>query len=65
MKAETVQEKHIRVKWVKSAIGRQERQKKILRALGFKRLNQTLTLPDHPAIRGMIRHVPHLIEVID
>lgn len=55
----------IRIKWKKSTIGRPESQKKIIRALGFKRLNQTLTLPDHPAIRGMINRVPHLVEVID
>jgi large subunit ribosomal protein L30 len=58
-------EKAIRIKWKKSAIGQPESQKKIIRALGFKRLNQTLTLPDHPAIRGMINRVPHLVEVID
>jgi len=56
-------EKTIRVKWVKSAIGRIEDQKKTLRALGFKRLQQTLTLPDRPEVRGMINRVIHLLEV--
>ncbi len=58
-------EKKMRVRWKKSAIGRPENQKKIIKALGFRRLNQTLTLPDRPEIRGMINHVSHLVEVID
>lgn len=65
MERKTALEKAIRVKWKRSVIGRPEGQKKIIRALGFKRLNQTLTFPDHPAIRGMIDRVPHLVELID
>jgi large subunit ribosomal protein L30 len=53
------------VRWKKSAIGRPEGQKKIIKALGFRRLNQTLTFPDRPEMRGMINHVSHLVEVID
>lgn len=56
-------EKTITVKWVKSVIGRIDVQKKTIRGLGFKRLHQTLTLPDRPEIRGMINHVIHLLEV--
>ncbi|MBM4276877.1 MAG: 50S ribosomal protein L30 [Deltaproteobacteria bacterium] len=58
-------DKKVTVRWKKSAIGRPEGQKKIIKALGFRRLNQTLTLPDHPGIRGMINHVSHLVEVIE
>ena len=46
-------------------IGRPEDQKKTIRGLGFKRLNQTLTLPDRPEIRGMIHRVGHLLEVVE
>ncbi len=53
------------VKWKKSAIGRYENQKKTLRGLGFRRLNQTLALPDRPEIRGMIGRVRHLVEVVE
>ena len=56
-------EKTLRVKWIKSTIGRIEDQKKTIRALGFKRLHQTLTLQDRPEIRGMIQKVIHLVEV--
>lgn len=58
-------EKTITVKWRRSSIGRPENQKKIIKALGFRRLNQTLTLPDRPEIRGMIDRVSHLVEVIE
>lgn len=51
----------IRVTWKKSTIGRPERQKKCIRALGFKRLNQSVIHEDTPQIRGMIRAVEHLV----
>jgi len=56
-------EKTITVRWMKSAIGRPENQRQTIQGLGFKKLNQTLVLPDRPAIRGMINHVIHLLEV--
>jgi large subunit ribosomal protein L30 len=56
-------EKTITVKWIRSGIGRTEDQKETIRGLGFKRLHQTLTLPDRPEIRGMIHRVIHLLEV--
>lgn len=57
--------KMITVKWRKSVIGRPSGQRKTIKGLGFKRLNQTLTLPDRPEIRGMIDCVKHLLEVIE
>jgi len=57
-------DKTIRVKWIRSAIGRPEDQRKTIHGLGFKRLHQTLTLPDRPEIRGMIQHVSHLLKVM-
>ncbi len=58
-------EKRIKVKWVRSVIGRQESQRETIRGLGFRRLHQTVTLPDRPEIRGMIGRVSHLLEVMD
>ena len=58
-------EKTIRVKWMKSAIGRPSYQMKTIRGLGFKRLYQTLDLPDLPGIRGMVDRVGHLVEVTE
>ncbi len=56
-------EKTIKIIWKHSAIGRNEVQKRTIKALGFKRLNQTIEKPDNDAIRGMIKSVEHLIEV--
>ncbi len=51
----------LKATWVHSAIGRSYRQKRIVEALGFKKLNQTRVLPDNAAIRGMLNKVPHLV----
>jgi large subunit ribosomal protein L30 len=53
----------LRVKWVKSAIGYPQRQKDTIRALGFRKLQQIVEHEDHPALRGMIRKVSHLVLV--
>ncbi len=55
--------KKLAVTWVRSTIGRQERQRITIRGLGLRRLNQTVELPDTPAVRGMIRKVIHLVRV--
>ena len=59
------QEKTIKVKWIRSVIGRPDNQRKTIRGLGFKRLHQTLTLPDRPEIRGMMNRVSHLLEILE
>ncbi len=48
---------------VKSGIGNREDQKKTLRALGLRRLNQTVVHEDSASIRGMIMKVRHLVKV--
>ncbi len=53
----------LRITWVKSAIGHQERHKATLRALGLRRLNHTVEQPDRPEIRGMVTAVQHLVKV--
>lgn len=55
--------KTLKVTWVKSAIGYSERQKKTVRALGLRRLGQTVEHTDTPVIRGMIGKVSHLVKV--
>jgi len=53
----------LRITWVKSSIGYAGVQKRTLKALGFHRLNQTVTHNDCAPIRGMINRVKHLIKV--
>ena len=48
---------------VKSPIGYSERQKRTVRALGLRRLRQTVELVDNPAVRGMITKIQHLVQV--
>jgi large subunit ribosomal protein L30 len=53
----------LRIKYIKSAIGYPKDQKATVRALGFSKLQQTVEHEDHPAVRGMIRKVMHLVQV--
>ena len=51
------------ITWIKSSIGYNEIQKKTIKALGFHRLNQSVTHNDSASIRGMINKVRNLIKV--
>jgi large subunit ribosomal protein L30 len=53
----------IEITQVRSVIGRVESQRATMRSLGLRRMHQTVTQPDRPEIRGMIRKVAHLVEV--
>ena len=53
----------LRITLIKSGIGYAKDQKLTLKALGFKRLNQTVTQEDQPSVRGMIEKVKHLVRV--
>ncbi len=50
------------VTWKKSAIGRSPSQERTIRALGLRKLNQTVEHEDTPQVRGMIQSVIHLVE---
>lgn len=52
------------VTWVKSGIGYDQRQRDVIRALGLRRLNQTIEKEDSPSIRGMVVKVSHLVKVV-
>jgi large subunit ribosomal protein L30 len=51
----------IRVRLVKSMIGRPEKHRRVLRGMGLTKLNRTVELQDTPSIRGMINTVSHLL----
>ncbi|WP_313030173.1 50S ribosomal protein L30 [Soonwooa sp.] len=53
----------IKVKQVRSAIGRTKTQKRTLEALGLKKLHQVVEHEATPAILGMVAAVGHLLEV--
>ena len=53
----------LKITQVRSAIRRNEKQKRTVVALGLRKLHQTVIHPDNPQIRGMIRKVAHLVHV--
>ena len=53
----------LKVTLVKSPIGYSTRQKGTVRALGLRRMGQTVEQDDTPVIRGMIRKVSHLVNM--
>jgi large subunit ribosomal protein L30 len=53
----------LQITYKKSAIGYNQRQKATIKALGFRKLNQTVEHEDTPQIRGMIERVSHLVAV--
>ena len=53
----------LRITWIKSGIGYTQDQKRTLKALGFHRLNQSITQDDRPSVRGMLNKVKHLVRV--
>ena len=55
--------KMLKIKKVKSEIGRPEKQRKILKGMGLIKLNSTVTLVDTPQTRCMINKVNHLVSV--
>jgi large subunit ribosomal protein L30 len=55
--------KRVRVTLVKSAIGYSERHKKTVRALGLRRLHQTVEHDDTQTLQGMLLLVNHLVRI--
>ena len=55
--------KQLRITQVRSGIGRQEKHRRTLRALGFKKHQQSVVHEDTPAIQGMIAQVSYLVDV--
>ena len=55
----------IRIKQVRSGINRPERQKRTLKALGIRKMNQEVEHEATPQIMGMINKISHLIEVVE
>jgi large subunit ribosomal protein L30 len=53
----------LRITWTKSAIGYADDQKRTIRALGLRKLHQSVEQDDQPSIRGMINKVSHLVTV--
>jgi large subunit ribosomal protein L30 len=55
--------KTIRVTLVRSPIGYTKIQKATVKALGLRRMHQTVEQKDNPAVRGMIQKIIHLVQI--
>ena len=53
----------LRITLVKSPIGAVPKNKKTVEALGLRKLNKTVEMPDNESVRGMIRQVRHMVKV--
>ena len=56
--------KNIQIKLIKSGIGRIKKHKLCIQGLGFKKLNQVITVEDTPSNRGMINKISDMVEVL-
>jgi large subunit ribosomal protein L30 len=53
----------LKIRYVKSMIGYNQRQRETIRSLGFTRLNGVVEKEDSPSLRGMLHAVRHLVKV--
>jgi len=61
--AKKVAVKQLKIKLVRSVIGRPQKQREVVKGLGLRRINSEVIREDRPETRGMIRKIPHLIKV--
>ena len=53
----------LKIRLIKSTIGAVPKNRKTVEALGLRKINHTVEMPDNPAVRGMVRQVRHLVKV--
>ena len=64
-KTETATGETIKIQYYRSSIGYSKKQKEVVRSLGITKLNQTVTRPDNPAMRGIVAKIPHLLRIVE
>jgi large subunit ribosomal protein L30 len=55
----------IRIRQVRSPVGRPRNQREVLRGLGLRRIRHEVERQDTPAVRGMVAKIPHLVEIVE
>ena len=55
----------IKIQQVRSPIGYHKKQRLVLDSLGLRRIRQVVEREDTPAVRGMVKKIPHLVKIID
>ena len=56
-------EKQVKVTLVKSPIGYNKKQARVVKALGLRKMNSSHILPDNACVRGMVKTVNHLVKL--
>ncbi|HVJ06804.1 MAG TPA: 50S ribosomal protein L30 [Acidisarcina sp.] len=54
----------IRIEYFRSQNSTPEKHRKVVKGLGFTRLNQIVEREDTPSIRGMVKAIPHLVRIV-
>ena len=60
---ETPEPKMLRITLIRSAIGFSEKHKATVRALGLRKLHQSVIKPESPSVRGMLIKINHLVTI--
>ena len=55
----------IRIQYYRSMIQAPVKHKRVVKGLGFTRLNQIVERVDTPSIRGMVNTIPHLVRIVN
>lgn len=55
----------ITIQYYRSSIGYAKKQKDIVRSLGITKMNQQVTRPDTPSMRGIVAKIPHLLRIVE
>ena len=63
MAAKNAETKKLKITLVRSTIGQVPKNRATIAAMGLRKINQTVELPDNDATRGQIRQVRHMIKV--
>jgi large subunit ribosomal protein L30 len=63
--AKTAGKATIQIQYYRSMIQAPAKHKRVIRGLGFTRLNQIVEREDTPSIRGMVNTVPHLVRIVN
>ena len=58
-------EETLKIKLIKSGIGRMKKHKLCIKGLGFKKLNQTVSVIDTPSNRGMINKISDMLKILE
>lgn len=59
------EKKTLRIEQYKSPIGYNKTQREVLRSLGLRRIRHVVEREDSPAVRGMVKKIPHLVRIVE